>query len=180
MSDRPELTLTEAAKAAGVSRKTIRRRIDDDKFPNARRLDSGAGPAAGPWVIPVADLLAAGFKLHQQDAPDPEPAPPEQTDEPTAPAAELVAEVARLEAELATERTRRATAEARREAADQLRAAAERNADDLRTALRMLWAGPQPAPSPPTLHWWNRKARREAATAELKADQLDIGRPDGP
>ena len=163
MSDRPELTLTEAAKAAAVSRKTIRRRLDADEFPNARRLSSGAGPAAGPWVIPVADLLAAGFQLHQQDTPDPEPIQTEQ------PEPELAAEVTRLEAELETERTRRATAEALREAADQLRASAERNADDLRTALRMLEAGPQPAPAPPSLHWWNRKAHREAAEAELLA-----------
>lgn len=73
-TERPELTIKEAAKACGVSDKTIRRNLD--KFPNAHRLDAPSGPQAGPWVIPVPDLIAAGYKPGT-------PAPP---DEPTKPA----------------------------------------------------------------------------------------------
>jgi hypothetical protein len=67
---RPELTVTEAAKAAGVDRRTIRRRLDADDFPNAHRDTGKQGPESGPWLIPVEDLLAAGLKLHQPTGPD--------------------------------------------------------------------------------------------------------------
>jgi len=56
---RPELTIKEAAEACDVSDKTIRRNLE--RFPNARRLDAPSGPEAGPWVIPIEDLLAAGW-----------------------------------------------------------------------------------------------------------------------
>ncbi len=62
---RPQFTLTEAAEACGVPRKTLRRRLDADAFPNARRLDGPAGTETGPWVVPTEDLTAAGFELHQ-------------------------------------------------------------------------------------------------------------------
>lgn len=144
-TDRPELTLTEAATAAGVSRKTIRRRLDADEFPNAQRLDGPAGTATGPWVIPVTDLLVAGFALNAPDTP-PEPAAPLPVD--TDRVADLAATVENLRTELATERIRR-------EAADALLESSNRNADDLRNALRMLEAGPQPIRR---RHWWNRSA----------------------
>ncbi|MGW1980782.1 helix-turn-helix domain-containing protein [Streptomyces sp. NPDC001889] len=56
--ERPRLTQQEAATAAGVSLSTIRRRRADGSFPGAR-LD----PVRG-WLIPVEDLLAAGFRLN--------------------------------------------------------------------------------------------------------------------
>lgn len=48
--------LNEAATQCNVSRSTMRRRREEGAFPNAY-LDS-----AGSWMIPLADLLAAGLK----------------------------------------------------------------------------------------------------------------------
>ncbi len=136
MSDeRPALTLTEATKTTGVSRKTLRRRLDSDEFPNASRLDGPAGTGTGPWVIPIADLLGAGFTLHSPDDDRAE-------DKPDDHGVEL--RIHDLEHELALERERRRAAEA---------IAAERAAalDDLRTALalaqRMLGTS-APTPTP--------------------------------
>lgn len=64
-------TLTEASKLcrrqnpsgqwSSVSRKTLARTLDQDKFPGAYRADGPAGEGSGPWMIPKADLLAEGF-----------------------------------------------------------------------------------------------------------------------
>ena len=61
---RSELTVTEAAKATGVDRRMITRKLDADMFPNAHRTDGKKGPGSGPWVIPTDDLIAAGLQLH--------------------------------------------------------------------------------------------------------------------
>lgn len=67
--DPPELSLTEASRAAGVSRLTIRRHLDRGRFPSAHQIDPGhSGPR--PWRIPVEDLRQAGFTL-TLDQPDP-------------------------------------------------------------------------------------------------------------
>jgi hypothetical protein len=58
-----DLTITEVAKATGVDRRTIQRRLAQGDFPNAHRSGTGR-QAAGPWFIPVTDLLAAGVTLH--------------------------------------------------------------------------------------------------------------------
>ena len=135
--DRPALTLTEAAKATKVSRKTLRRRLDSDEFPNARRLDGPTGTGTGPWVIPIADLLSAGFTLHSPDDDRAEDKPDDHG---------VDLRIHDLEHELALERERRRAAEA---------IAAERAAalDDLRTALalaqRMLGtSAPTDSPTP--------------------------------
>lgn len=68
MTERPEFTIKEAAEACQVSVKTIRRRLDGDKFPNAHRLDDGPG---SPWLIPLDDLIAAGLTPGKPTAPAP-------------------------------------------------------------------------------------------------------------
>ena len=95
-------------------------------IPTSDRLPGAVRTAEG-WSIPVASLVEANAWGSA--------GPVDTSPESAAPDVELVAEVARLQAELAVERTRR-------EAAEQLQAAAEHNADDLRTALRMLEASP--------------------------------------
>ena len=52
---RPELTVSEAARACSVDRRTIGRRLRADAFPNAHKLEDGT------WRIPVPDLIAAGL-----------------------------------------------------------------------------------------------------------------------
>lgn len=64
MTTRPMLTQREAAAACGVSRTTIRRRREAGELPGAVQ-----DPHRG-WLIPVDDLLAAGFRLHAPAPPD--------------------------------------------------------------------------------------------------------------
>lgn len=55
-------TLTEAADVTGVSRVTLRRWLDADRFPGAfRRPPVGRAPAT--WLIPAADLVSQGLSL---------------------------------------------------------------------------------------------------------------------
>jgi hypothetical protein len=151
-------TVSEAARACRVDRRTLRRFLDRGDFPNARRKVGPHGPDSGPWTIPLADLVAAGLRVHQPAGPD----------LPTAPGPDLDA-LARLRADLDAERHRRELAEHGRELAERERDRLADNVADLRTALRMLGPGPQtptPAPStppstpPPTVErrprWWRK------------------------
>lgn len=75
-------TLSEAAKATGKSRVTMRRYLDAQRFPHAFQEPSGGSFPA--WRIPVADLLAAGFRLDdraQETSPDRRPEPDTGADE---------------------------------------------------------------------------------------------------
>jgi len=133
VSGGPTVTLAEAGRHSHLSVATLRRWLNADKFPGAIR-------SPRDWSIPVASLVEAGA-WPSATPPDPDD---DQADGPDANAlADLEAELTRLRAALDAERTRR-------EAADALRAAAERNADDLRTALRMLEAGRSEPPSQQT------------------------------
>ena len=64
-----KLTISEAATAIGKHRSTVVRGIQAGRFPNAA-LDVGIG--GGVWLIPAADLKAAGYTVNAesgQDAP---------------------------------------------------------------------------------------------------------------
>lgn len=153
MNPRPTLSITEAAAAAGVSRRTISRRIEAGDVPGAEKDDDGK------WLIPPEGLIVAGYELtapeSEPDQAEPEPAPVEP--EPASPAPD---EIAALTAELADWRRRAEVAEA---------VAAERAAalEDVRTTLamaqRMLTAGESPAPTP---------APEPSAPAERKPGRL--------
>ncbi|MFJ8255563.1 helix-turn-helix transcriptional regulator [Streptomyces sp. NPDC094466] len=67
---RPILTQREASDACGVSRSTIRRRREAGDLPGAVQ-DEARG-----WLIPVEDLLAAGFRLNAPVGPDSPDVPP--------------------------------------------------------------------------------------------------------
>lgn len=64
------LTLREAAERCepSVSRRTLVRRLERDAFPNAYRDTGAKGPGSGPWLIPVADLQAAGYVVRAEVA----------------------------------------------------------------------------------------------------------------
>jgi len=146
---RPWLSLSESAHAAGCARITIRRALDAGRFPQAKRADGPGGPGSGGWLIPVTDLLAAGFRLGR-------PAPPESA-EPVSPNSQIQApdtpdELARLRAEIAGLRRRAELAEA-------LAAERGRHLEDLRLALRALPAAPEPA----RLGWWQRRRAAQSA-----------------
>lgn len=153
MTERPSWTLSRAAEECQVSRDTLKRRRAAGDFPNAY-MDT-----RGKWLIPVNDLLAAGFKLggmHQVHEEDALGHAPVQT--PDLREIELVQQVQMLQVQLEAERSQRQ--------------AAERNIDDLRQALRMIEAAPtstvstppEQLPSPAQMsplaprrrHWWSR------------------------
>jgi hypothetical protein len=105
------LTLSEAAEQCGVARSTIRRALDQDRFPNAVRDDD----ARGTWWVPVSDLLDAGYvpatpQSTPQGTPQSAPQVPEQS---TTQGTHLVpwADVAQLVDRLADLQDARATAE---------------------------------------------------------------------
>ena len=136
---RPSLSITEAARAAQVDRRTIRRALDAGRFPSARRTDHPRhGPGMGPWAIDVGDLVAAGFQLHAPSAASGINHPDDEIN-----AAELHLEIVELRGRLAVAET---LAQER----------AERIAD-LQTALRMLTATTgTPTPPTPRRRWWRR------------------------
>jgi len=57
------LTTKEAADACGVHPRTIKRKILDGKFPNAKREGTAKN---SPWKIPLGDLTAAGLVTNAQ------------------------------------------------------------------------------------------------------------------
>jgi len=137
----PTVTLADAARTSTLSIATLRRRLKADRYPGARQSSEGT------WAIPIAELI--------EDGAWPRTTPPE-ADEPTAPdaLAEALAQRDRARADLDTERQR----------ADLL----AENVADLRTALRMLDAGPStPSTSTPGRpSWYRRLVDREAAQRE--------------
>lgn len=116
-------TVTTAAKACQVSRKTITRRLDQLR-------DGGAyKDAAGAWVIPLGALLHAGLSPGRPAAPDPVHVAQVSDVGPrdTRPTAALQAQLADLQ--------RRA------EVAEALAAERAEQITDLRRTLAMLTAG---------------------------------------
>ena len=90
----PLLSLTAAARTAGVSRSTLRRRLAEGAFRGAQR------DAQGAWLVPVADLIQAGLS--------PAVTPPMSTPvNGVVSLPDIPAKVAQLEAELAAERLKR-------------------------------------------------------------------------
>jgi hypothetical protein len=65
------LTLREAAQRCDppVSRRTLVRRLEAGAFPNAYRAAGSQGEGTGPWQLPVADLLAAGYQVRAEAEP---------------------------------------------------------------------------------------------------------------
>lgn len=61
------LTLTAAARQCGVSRSALRRALDGGRFPGAVQSEDDRGT----WLVPVQDLVAAGY-LSEQSADSPE------------------------------------------------------------------------------------------------------------
>lgn len=146
MTDRPAWTLARAAKECGVSRDTIKRRRIAGAFPNAYQGERGA------WLIPITDLLAAGFQPTMS-----KPDEPQQLDVEAERAAVNPGRDDRVtELEHQNELLR-----VQLESQTQLRAMADQVADDLRRSLRMLEAAPTPQPAPvepdppPKRRWWH-------------------------
>lgn len=154
MNAGPTVSLAEADRHSPRSIATLRRWLAAGTIAGAERDASGA------WVIPVAALVEAGAW--------PSTTPPDLEAEVAEPAASDALEDALAQIEAITAVARASEDQARhqiqlRETADQLREAAERNCDDLRTALRMLEAGPRPTPEKRPNIFQRLRERGEAA-----------------
>ena len=116
----PMVSLAEAVNESSKSRGTIRRWITEGKIEGAIKTDTG-------WRIPIASLVTSGA-WDGQTKPADEKAIEKKTDK----VSELELELVRVRLELNSEK--------------KLREAAERNADDLRFAMRMLTSGENSRP----------------------------------
>ena len=114
------VSLAEAVNESSKSRGTIRRWITEGKIEGAIKTDTG-------WRIPIASLVTSGAWDGQT-----KPADGKAIEEKTDKVSELELELVRVRLELNSEK--------------KLREAAERNADDLRFAMRMLTSGENSRP----------------------------------
>ena len=124
----PTVSLAEAGSQSHLSVATIRRRLKAEQIPGAVRN------ADRSWSIPVASLVAEGIWTGSTAADD------DQDDAPSAPAPDLTAELVAMRH--------------RAELAEQKAELLEQQVDDMRTAMRMLEAGPTPQHR---RRWWQRQ-----------------------
>lgn len=110
----PSVSLADAVRNSSKSRGTLRRWIVEEKISGALKTENG-------WQIPISSLVSSGA-WDSVTAPDKSPAVEEVNR-----LSELEAELLRARFELNSEK--------------KLREAAERNAEDLRSAMRMLTTG---------------------------------------
>ncbi|MFJ8195207.1 helix-turn-helix domain-containing protein [Streptomyces sp. NPDC096094] len=180
---RPLLTQREAATACGVSRSTIRRRREAGELPGSV-LDDDRG-----WLIPVEDLLAAGFRLNAPAPPDekavgdPEPADTQQDTASDETAAALRTELERLRHEhalaLADERGARQLAEAE---ARHLQARLKERGDhieDLQRALAALTPAPDRAAIPRPAHPSPAPAASSSVPEPVEAGETEYASDSG-
>jgi hypothetical protein len=149
MNAGPTVSLADAARHSPRSVATLRRWLNAGTIAGAER-----DPANGAWVIPITALVEAGAW--------PSTTPPDPEAEPAPDAAlEAALQDALAQVEALTAIARASEVQARHQI--ELREAAERNADDLRTALRMLEAGPRPTPEKRPNIFQRLRERGEAA-----------------
>lgn len=137
-SPRPSWSVQQAARECGVSPATIRRRLKDGSLPNAVQ------GARGAWTIPVTDLIAAGLNPGQPSPPDYGQgvvtdlthADNDHGHDHSQRSSSQVTDLYDLEQKLLTEQRE----------VEHLRtqvSTLQNNLNDLRTAMRMLEAGPR-------------------------------------
>lgn len=150
---RPDWSLTEAAAQTQVSRTTLKRALDAQKFPNAYK------DSRGTWKIPVTDLIAAGMG-------------PKSAVEGIAPSASQIKN-AGDQGELENLRNELRVLRAKLEASEAIAEAHERRADSAERALRLLEA-PRP-------NWVTDLGQNQATSAselgQPKNTQVNAGSP---
>lgn len=164
MTQRPRLTINEAVDQFQTSRATLRRGIDAGRFPGASK------DTTGRWSIPLTDLLAAGIPArktwltedaqgvaHQGAHEQPQSAQNSRKTMKTKVNGELAHQgaqgVTHEHPDTTLLRQRIALLEQRLEQERLLKEAAERNAQDLRSTVRML----ENKTSAPLRRWWSRR-----------------------
>jgi hypothetical protein len=172
------LTIRDAAAACRLSPRTIRRKLSAGAFPNAQKTGAGEGDDEhdGAWMIPVADLEAAGLNPTLVHPTLTKPAQPETSDEHDTPTVlELVRSdrFGRLRAELAEAVAAaeiallRAEAERWRTVADERAAALDRADNALKALTTALNAGQLAPTSAPAV---NPPAVRQSTSAPAMPD----------
>ena len=148
-----ELTLTQAADAVGVSRRTLHRRLAADELPGAHK-----GGQAGSWLIPWPALLAAGYNLTTPaDDPTSSTTTPRPTSSTPTPDAH---ELDELRERLADAERRAAVAEAVAAERQRLILAHELNLTELRAQLvERTQAHPAQDSTPQRIRWWRRSSQ---------------------
>ena len=153
MTEQQAWTLTEAAKEcrhkdsnenwSDVSRKTLQRRLDKGKFPNAYRADGPKGEGTGPWMIPLADLLAEGFHPGggRTFVTDNDASQSSQQSKTATPTESAPTELEELQSKLDKAEREHAEILRRAEVAEAIAEERGKALDDMRTTLRMLEAG---------------------------------------
>jgi len=156
---RPLLTIAQVVEQFNLSRATVRRGIESGRFHNAHK------DVQGRWLVPVESLIAEGIKPRKswlKEVASEQAQVPHDEDKPllNKVASELAQPLNERANELAQNASRIAQLETELRAEKQLRAAAERNADDLRSALRMIESRPPNESSitaeKPRRRWWSR------------------------
>lgn len=130
MSKRPDFTIAQVTEQFDVSRSTVRRGLAEGRFPGAKK------DQAGRWVIPIDDILQAGFKPRKTwfNEQSHEPAPDVGHEQPSLAQSNndaVFSELTQLQNELAHERAQ----------VDKLKAlleAEQEHVNSLRMALRMI------------------------------------------
>ena len=156
MNAGPTVNLAEAARHSPRSVATLRRWLAAGTIAGAER-----DAVTGAWLIPIASLVEAGAW------PTSTPPEPHYDPDPTLQAnadLEAALEDALAQIEAITAVARASEEQARHQI--ELRELAERNADDLRTALRMLEAGPRPTPEKRPNIFQRLRERGEAAVRD--------------
>ncbi len=154
----PAVTIRDAAAACRLSPRTIRRKVADGALPNAYKAGEDDAEPSGIWMIPVADLEAAGLNptlVHPTLTQGARAEPHSDADGPTV--LELVRSdrFGRLRAELAEAVAAaeiallRAEAERWRTVADERAAALDRADTALKALTTALSAGQLHAPAAP-------------------------------
>jgi len=154
----PAVTIRDAAAACRLSPRTLRRKVAEGAFPNAYKADEDDAEPSGIWMIPVADLEAAGLNPTLVHPTLTHAGRGEQSSESDGPTVlELVRSdrFGRLRAELAEAVAAaeiallRAEAERWRTVADERAAALDRADTALKALTTALSAGQLPAPMTP-------------------------------
>lgn len=63
------LTLSQVAERMAVTKMTVRRYLDNGRFPNARRKD---GRKDGLWLVPMDDVISSGLGQRYRHKPLPQ------------------------------------------------------------------------------------------------------------
>jgi hypothetical protein len=136
--DTGALTVSAAARIAGVDRRVIRRHLEAGRFPGATREPGLSGTANGPWRIPIPDLQGAGLLPSDQRS-----NPQMEGGGEAEPPSNMDLELIRLRSELAAALRRAEAAEAAVLECDQLikaqrLALADRRGPDSRRGSRVV------------------------------------------